>query len=93
MRFFFKAVEVTWKAFNDNDRKLIKKYFLDLALKNEIPDFLSCVQSNETLSKLFDKSDLSFIKNTETQIEIPESLHKTSWTLYDCTKKRKFVHF
>ncbi|XP_044263221.1 integrator complex subunit 8 [Tribolium madens] len=83
------AAEVTCKSLNDADRNLIKKFLLDLVLKNEIPDLLSCVQANETLSKLFDKSELSFIKNRESNDEIPESLHKTSWILYDCFKKRK----
>jgi integrator complex subunit 8 len=85
----FKAVEVTWKALNEVDKKTLKKYLTDLILKREMPDLLSCVQSNETVLKIFDKSDLQFIRNADVQVEIPDSLHKTSWTLYDFTRKRK----
>jgi hypothetical protein len=86
----FKAVEVTWKALNEVDKKTLKKYLTDLILKREMPDLLSCVQSNETVLKIFDKSDLQFIRNADVQVEIPDSLHKTSWTLYDFTRKRKY---
>lgn len=87
----FQAFDVSYKSLNDADRKLLKKYLLDLALKRQIGDLLPCIQTSDTLSKMFDKSDLQYIKNSDLEIQIPESLHRTSWTLYDCTKKRKFA--
>ncbi|KAJ8912846.1 hypothetical protein NQ315_007978 [Exocentrus adspersus] len=85
---FLWAFQVSWKSFSQIDKQLLKAYLLELILKGDFPDLLTCIESAKDFD-ILEKLDIQYIHNYQYKYSIPERLSKTSLNMIEFSKKRK----
>ncbi|XP_060527282.1 integrator complex subunit 8 isoform X2 [Cylas formicarius] len=83
------AIQTSWRFHQEIDRNLLKNYLFELIIKEEVPELLSKIQSNEVLGNIFQKSEMQFITERENDRDVTNLMFHSEFNFFESTKKRK----